>query len=137
MTGVQTCALPIWIELIHEEKIKYEDITDFINIVFDLWDNGLKSIFHKQMITLKREAYETMLRQRLVTFSREDILSSIKNRINFMFNSDWFRDNEQMARSIEPILKDDISLLKWLNSKGEEPVKPKAFIREKGNDLIK
>lgn len=130
-------SLPDGVEIVDNEKVKYEDITPFIETIFELWDNGLRTIFHKSFKTQRQEQYEGMLRNRLTTFSKEEILSSLKNRINFMYNSEWFRENEQMAISIESIIKDDISILKWLNSKSDEPEKAKSFAKEHAKNIIK
>ncbi len=113
------------------------DIEPIVHTIFDLWDTGLKMIFGKPMVTEKREAYSNLIRQRLLTFSKEEILSSLKNRIAYMNDSDWHHENEGMARSIEHVLKDDGSVLRWLNTKQTKTTEHelKAFI--KSTDVVK
>jgi len=115
--------LPEGVNIQIEETKKIEDISQFRELFFNLWDDGINMIFHTGFRTEKRELYEPQLRQRLQSFSKEELLSAIKNRINYMSTSDWFKDNQQSAVMIDPVIKDDASILKWLNAKMEqEPV---------------
>lgn len=126
--------LPEGVDVEMEETKKIEDISGYRELLFNLWDDGLDMIFHNKHHTEKRELYEPVLRQRLQTFTKEELLSSLKNRINYMANSQWWRDNFQAAATIEPVLKDDASVLRWLNAKPEvvveqtlTPIKKEKF----------
>jgi hypothetical protein len=109
--------LPEGVEVEMEEVKPMEDISPFRELLFNLWDSGLNMIFHNKHHTEKRENYDPTLRQRLQSFTRDEILSSVKNRINFMSNSDWYKDNFSSACTIEHIIKDDATVLRWLNAK--------------------
>lgn len=101
-----------------------ENLEPFRELLFNLWDDGLNMIFHNKFVTQKRELYDNLLKQRLQSFSKEELLSSIKKRISYMAGSDWFKDNLEMASNIEPVIKDDASVLKWLNVQEQQSHEP-------------
>lgn len=90
-----------------------EDITPFLEQIFHIWDKNLG------VKTERVDMYEDMVRDRLLAFSREDLLLAVKNRISFVRESDWHNkeENRLHAANIEHVLGADKTVLKYLTYK--------------------
>lgn len=68
------------------------------------------------------EYYYPTLAQRLEKFSRNELMRALQNRMAFVNGSEWHQhpDNRPNAIDITLLIRDDISLHKWLNMKTEQ-----------------
>lgn len=111
-------------ELQQEAKVIAEDIKEFANQLLDLWDHGLDCKLEK------RDMFLPMIHQRLVKFTKEELLSSVKNRINYVTKvSDWHMaaENKIYQQDISILLRDDDAMFKYLNMKADTQVQLKKF----------
>jgi len=111
-------------ELQQEEKILAEDIKEYSNALLDLWEQGLNCELQK------REMFIPIINQRLVTYTKEELLSSIKNRIHYVTKvSDWHMasENKIYQQDISILLRDDDAVFKYLNMKAEPEQQLKKF----------
>jgi len=111
--------IPIGVEIETDEIIPKDDISGFANQLFDLWEKLLGTTIDK------RELYVELIGQRLVTFSKDELMTAVRNRTTFINQSPWHREpeNRQAALSMETLLKSDEATLRWLNAKIKEKVK--------------
>lgn len=110
--------LPTEVTMISPAPI--EDISDFLKEFVGLWENLIKSKIDRP------EHYETILRSRLESFSKENLIDAAKNRAAFVNESAWHQlpQNRIQAVSLELLLKDDATVLRWLNAKPAIVEKP-------------
>lgn len=101
-----------------EEPLIPDDVPQYADVLIETWDRGLGCK------TEKREMYIPLIRARLVRFTKEELLSSVKNRIAFVTKiSEWHQmpENRHHQANIDILLRDDDSVLKYLNMKLDEP----------------
>jgi len=99
------------------EEVPADDINEYVLELIKLWESRLNCKMDKP------EMYSTMIRQRLIKFTKEELLSSVRNRAHFVTKtSDWHTDpeNRQYQIDISILLRDDDSVFKYLNLKPEE-----------------
>jgi hypothetical protein len=87
------------------------ELIDFIMRVCDYWKLRLG-------VTVARpELYEPKFRDRLRTFSMDELLSAAKARADFLALSEWHNLPENRSSlGLDHLLKDDDTVLKWLNT---------------------
>lgn len=116
--------LPPDLEIETIASIPVEDISQFVNQIFHIWETKLETKIDK------KELYTEIIRARLAAFSKDDVIVAVQNRIQFVSESSWHNlpENRQSAVDIEQVIADDKKMLKWLNAKPEttQP-KLKAF----------
>ncbi len=105
------------------KSIPYENITDikqkdeqealnvFIKKCLDLWDEKL------QIKTEDRSVQYSTIRKFLKTFSQEEILTAIKNRLHYVTHNEWYSNPEFYAPKIDvlTIFETEKIFIKWLN----------------------
>jgi len=98
-----------------------DDISAFSLDLLAVWEKGLACDLEK------KEMYLPYIQARLVRFTKEQLLSSVRNRITYVTKaSEWHAlpENRQYQMDIIILLRDDDSVFKYLNLKSEED-KPK------------
>jgi hypothetical protein len=105
--------LPVGVELETDELVPQEDITAFVEQFLSTWEKVVDTKIEK------KEMYRQVIAQRLVNFSKDDLMSALKNRATFVNQSPWHREpeNRQAALSIDTWIKSDEAVLRWLNAK--------------------
>src|SRR5690606_35298222 len=88
-----------------------EETRKFYEEFFDKFERGMDTVVEKQ------DLYYPVLSERLVRFSREQLMRALDNRITFIQGSEWHQmpENRPSAVDVTLLIRDDQSLLKWLN----------------------
>jgi hypothetical protein len=112
-------------ESVVEEAVEpLEDVSDFLQQLILLWEKGLNVKIEKS------ELYSPLVRSLLRVFSKDQLITAIKNRIDFVNQSPWHQapENKQAATSIDFLLRSEENIHKWLNMKAkttvETPITP-------------
>jgi len=88
------------------------------------WEEKLKCKLYKHT------EYYQQLQARLMTFTEEELWKAMENRVAFVTNSDWHQEKENRVHTtrIELLIRDNQTVLRWLNAKDKEYAeeKPKA-----------
>lgn len=101
-----------------------DDVSAFSSELLSVWEKGLACDLEK------KEMYLPYIQARLVRFTKEQLLSSVRNRIAYVTKaSEWHAlpENRQYQMDIIILLRDDESVFKYLNLKSEEKPKLRAF----------
>lgn len=108
--------IPMGVEIETDELIPKEDISSFVVQFLNVWEKAVKTTIDK------KEMYTELIAQRLMRFSKDELMTALKNRATFVNTNDWFRapDNRQQAVSIDSLIKSDETVRKWLNAKYKE-----------------
>jgi hypothetical protein len=91
----------------HEEDLNFFD--EFLNKYETTIDVKLD----------KKKLYYPTLKDRLKTFSRNELMEALENRANFINGSDWHQQNKHIAGDLSLLIKDDDAVHKALNMKVE------------------
>ena len=69
----------------------------------------------------KKDVYYSILSERNVNFSRDQLMRALDNRITFVNGSEWHQlpENRMSTVDISLLIRDDQSLAKWLNMKSD------------------
>lgn len=97
-----------------EEEISAEQ-KDFFKEFFNTFERGLNCRVERQ------EFYYPILTKHLEKYSRNELMRALTNRIDFVNSSEWHSkpENRPNAVDITLLIKDEQSLVKWLNMKTE------------------
>lgn len=104
-----------------------EELVHWFEGLFDYYESGLS-------IKVERhDLFYSTLKDRLKTFSRNEMKAAITNRINFINNSEWHQlpENKPQVVDIMLVIRDDDAVRKSLNLKIEpkekDVLKPLKF----------
>jgi hypothetical protein len=88
-----------------------DDLKDFSQKFFKRFEDSLSTSVQKQ------ELYYGTIAERLNTFSKNEMLVALNNRIAYLLNSEWHMkpENKPNAIDITLLIRDNASVLKWLN----------------------
>lgn len=92
-----------------------EDTKAFYKEFFTRFQKGLNCWLEKE------ELYYPVLSERLNRFSKDQVMRALENRIAFIQGSEWHQmpENRQSTVDVSLLIRDDQSLLKWLNMRSE------------------
>lgn len=93
-----------------------EELVLFYKQFFSAFEKGLNCHVERQ------ELYYPVLAQRLEKYSRNELMRALENRVAFVNTSEWHNqaENRPNAIDITLLIRDDQSLLKWLNMRTEQ-----------------
>lgn len=99
------------------------EVQQFTLLVSEIWGKYLG------MKVVKPEYYINYVNERLNEFSKEDILSAIRNRTHFLNQSAWHQEGDRWATAtaLDTFLNSRESILKWLNAGQRDEVELKPF----------
>ena len=113
-------------ELSAVEIPKLEDKTEFCEKFISRWEERLScKLYH-------HEEYHKSIRDRLLTFTEEELNKALENRASFLLTSDWHQEpqNKKHITNIELLIRDNTTINRWLNAKvteAERLERSKAF----------
>jgi hypothetical protein len=126
-TTKNTVILPLGFETFKDNSkdsnINEED-KQFFDEFLSRFEKGLNTFLEK------KELYYHTLQERLGTFSKNELMKALENRISFVNSSPWHQDpdNRMNAVDINLIIKDTATVHRCLNMKSEkQPVELKPF----------
>ncbi len=95
-----------------------DDLKVFILEFLRRFEEGLSTSLEK-----KELYFETIL-ERLHTFSQNEMMKALENRIAFVAGSEWHQkeENRPNATDITLLIKDNTAVLRWLNMKNEKSI---------------
>jgi hypothetical protein len=105
------------------DPIPEQDIK-FFEEFLSRFEKGLDATLDKQ------DMYYKILSERLNQFSPNEMMKALENRISFVSGSEWHQkeQNRPNATDIMLLIRDNETLLKWLNMKSEKnPVELKPI----------
>lgn len=107
---------PIGVELESDDLIPKEDISDFVQQFLSTWEKAVSTTIEK------KEMYTNLIAQRLQSFTKDELMSSMRNRAKYINSSPWHREpeNRQAALSIEVLIRSNEQVHRWLNAKVDE-----------------
>lgn len=115
-----------------------KDTVKFMEKAISIFEEGIG-----KKLSRKDQYYPSIL-SLLETFSREEILEAIHNRVSFVeANREWYKEKNNMssANNISFVIKDEDALLKWLNTKPQDEGKPikrlTPFKKDVNKDLLR
>jgi hypothetical protein len=121
-----TVVLPLGFQEIRngpENTISDEDKT-FFDDFLSRFEKGLNTFLEK------KELYYHTLQERLGTFSKNELMKALENRISFVNSSPWHQDpdNRMNAVDLNLIIKDTTTVHRCLNMRSEkQPTELKPF----------
>jgi len=108
--------LPTGVDIETDDLVPKEDISEFVQQLLSLWEKAVETKLDK------KEMYQRVIAQRLSSFTKEELLTALRNRATYVNQSPWHRadENRQNAVDINHLIRSDDSVLKWLNTKVKE-----------------
>lgn len=112
------------IETVKEGTVVNPEDKEFFDDFLTRFEKGLNTYLEK------KELYYHTLQERLGTFSKNELMKALENRISFVNSSPWHQDpdNRMNAVDLNLIIKDTSTVHRCLNMKTDkQPVELKPF----------
>ena len=110
--------LPLGFESLSQKTVEPtipDDLKEYIALFLRRFEEGLHTKLNKP------ELYYQTIFERLATFSQNELSLALENRIAFVMGSEWHQkeENRPNACDITLLIRDNSTVLKWLNMKNE------------------
>lgn len=103
----------------------YEEQLNFFEEFLTMYEQALNIQLSKKPL------YYPIISERLKTFSRNELMDAMKNRINLIKGSEWHMENIGTVSDLSLLIRDDSTVHKHLNmkveTKDEVTLKPHKF----------
>lgn len=93
-----------------------DDKKEYCEKLLSRWEEKLScKLYH-------HEEYYQPIRERLLTFTEEELDKALENRTSFLLTSDWHQEpqNKKHVTNIDLLLRNNTTVNKWLNAKYTE-----------------
>lgn len=90
-----------------------DDKKEFCEKLLSYWEENLScKLYH-------HEEFYRPIRERLLTFTEEELFKAMENRVKFLQTSDWHQEpeNKKHVTNINILIRDNTTINKWLNAK--------------------